>query len=332
MGTDEASELLYVTPELLATADQVMAQYDMKVTGMRFITAKPDKGGAIWRIETNRGPRSLKQLHRPAARSTFSVGAQEYLVAKGARVPAIVHTKDDKPYVERDGKLWIVTDWVEPLFPASKVDLAGAATLCHGLGEFHKLSRGYEPPPGSSKASRIYRWPKTYAKVLTKIDWFRHVARLYPEMPASPMLLTVVDQFEQQARDAVQRLQTSAYADLVARGEAYWGLAHQDYGWSNGQEGPGGVWIIDLDGVAYDLPIRDLRKLITGTMDDLGFWDVTWMKGMIEAYHEACPIEPGLFELMLIDMSLPNELYKNVKESVTKTCTPTPSVIRSKKR
>ena len=27
-----------------------------------------------------------------------------------------------------------------------------------------------------------------------------------------------------------------------------------------------GMWIIDLDGVAYDLPIRDLRKLISGTM------------------------------------------------------------------
>ncbi len=81
--------------------------------------------------------------------------------------------------------------------------------------------------------------------------------------------------------------------------------------------GEGGIWIIDLDGVAYDLPIRDLRKLITSTMDDMGVWDVTWMKAMIQAYHQANPIEHDLFQVLLIDMALPNEFYKNVKRNVS---------------
>jgi hypothetical protein len=80
--------------------------------------------------------------------------------------------------------------------------------------------------------------------------------------------------------------------------------------------GPGGVWIIDLDGVSYDLPIRDLRKLIASTMDDRGTWDLTWIRGMIDAYHQANPIEPDLYQVMLIDFSLPNEFYKNVKDVV----------------
>jgi len=83
--------------------------------------------------------------------------------------------------------------------------------------------------------------------------------------------------------------------------------------------GPGGIWLIDLDGVSFDLGIRDLRKLITSTMDDMGVWDVTWMKGMIDAYSQANPIEPDLFQVLLIDMSLPNEFYKHVKGSVSKT-------------
>lgn len=95
----------------------------------------------------------------------------------------------------------------------------------------------------------------------------------------------------------------------------YW-IFHQDYGWSNGQMGPGGVWIIDLDGVAYDLAIRDLRKLITSTMDDMGVWDPWFMKGMIDAYNKSCRIEPDLYQVLLIDMALPNEFYKHVKEMV----------------
>ena len=76
------------------------------------------------------------------------------------------------------------------------------------------------------------------------------------------------------------------------------------------------MWIIDLDGVAYDLPIRDLRKLITGTMADLYRWDATWVREMIKSYHEANPISSQLYDILMIDLSAPNEFYKNVKEVV----------------
>jgi CotS family spore coat protein len=306
-----------VPPEVEALAQKVMSRYNMKVNNMTLITAKSDKGGAIWKIDTNHGPRSLKVLHRAPERSLFSVGAQEYLVKQKARVPALIPTKKGKQrYTQAGGKLWIVTDWEESLIPASKIDLTGAQELCYGLGEFHRLSRGYVEPKGAYHASRLYRWPKTYDKVLTKIGWFRTIAQTYSDLPASRTLLQVVDKYEEQARQAIQLLEQSPYTQLTQRGEAQWGLVHQDYGWSNGQPGRGGIWIIDLDGVAFDLPVRDLRKLITSTMDDMGMWDVTWMRGMIDAYSKACPIESELYEVLLIDMALPNELYKNIKEIV----------------
>jgi spore coat protein SA len=306
----------FVPPEVEAFAQQVLTHYNMNVHTMTLITSKPDKGGAIWRIETDKGPRSLKLLHRRPSRSLFSIYAQKYLVAKGARVPALISTKQGNDYVEAGGKLWIVTDWIEPLYPAAK-DLEGMKKLCYGLGEFQRHSRGYVPPKGAEKASRIKRWPSAYQKMIMKMNWFRAIAKAYSEMPASSVLLSVLDKYEQQAKDALTRLMNSNYSRLISREENSWGIVHQDYGWSNGQIGPdGNVWIIDLDGVAYDLPVRDLRKLITSTMDDMGYWDVQWMKETIAAYHEAYPIEPEVYEILLIDMALPNEFYKLVKEMV----------------
>ncbi|MCL6597577.1 MAG: CotS family spore coat protein [Alicyclobacillus macrosporangiidus] len=305
-----------VPPEVAELAEKVLSRYDMRVRGMTLITAKSDKGGAIWKLDTDRGPRSLKLLHRAPERSLFSVGAQDYLVGKGARVPQLIETTKGRLATEAGGKLWIVTEWVEPLAPVSKTDLSGAQQLCYGLGEFHRLSRGYVEPSGAAHASRLYRWPKTYAKILNKISWFRTLAQTYSDIPASRALLAAADRYEAQAQEALVRLQQSPYNQLVARSEPEWGLVHQDYGWSNGQWGPGGLWIIDLDGVAFDLPIRDLRKLIASTMDDMGVWDVGWMRGMVEAYADACPIEPELFQVLLIDLALPNEFYKNVKEVV----------------
>ncbi|WNF35709.1 CotS family spore coat protein [Bacillaceae bacterium IKA-2] len=295
-------------------AQQVVTHYDMNVSQMEVITTKADKGGLIWKIDTDKGPMSLKILHRRPTRSLFSLGAQEYLVVeKKAKVPPIIKTKTGENFVEMGGKLWFVAEWIEPLEQVGK-DLEGAKLLCGAIGEFHQLSKGYTPPNGAEKASRLYRWPKTYKKMVKKMDWFRDVAKAYPEMQASSTILAVIDMFEDQARNALQLLEQSSYYELAARGNKEWGLVHQDYGWSNGQRGADGMWIIDLDGVAYDLPIRDLQKLISGTMDDLGCWDFTWAKGMIDAYHETNPIEDGIFEILLIDMSLPNLFYKNVKE------------------
>ncbi len=304
---------MWVPPEVDAFAEQVMACYDMKVQEKTLITAKSDKGGAIWKIETDQGPRSLKVLHRKPARSLFSVGAQDYLVKQGARVPELKETNDGMLYVEKGGKLWIVTDWIEPLTPASK-DLEGAQALCYGLGEFHRYSKGYTPPTGSERASRLYRWPDYYRKIVNKLDWFRNVTRAYLELPNSQTLLSAIDNYEREAQEVLSFLEQSSYAQMVAIGEESWGLVHQDFGWSNGQLGTGGLWVIDLDGVSYDLPIRDLRKLISSTMFDLGRWDVTWIQGMINAYHAANPLDLETYEVLLNDLAFPNEFYKHISE------------------
>ncbi|TGE31487.1 CotS family spore coat protein [Desulfosporosinus sp. Sb-LF] len=304
---------MWVPPEIDELAQRVITYYDMEVHERILITSKPDKGGAIWKIETDKGPRSLKVLHRKPIRSLFSVGAQDYIVKQGGRVPELKKTKEGALYVEGGGKLWIVTDWIETLTPASK-DLEGAQALCYGLGEFHRHSQGYIPPASSKRASRLYRWPAYYQKIIKKIGWFRQISKAYNDLPSSQTLLSHVEIFERQALDALSLLEQSSYAHMVSMGEEHWGLVHQDYGWSNGQLGSGGLWVIDLDGVAYDLPIRDLRKLISSTMDDLGQWDVTWIQGMIDAYHQANPLDVETYEILLNDLAFPNEFYKHIKE------------------
>lgn len=305
----------YIPPEIERVAQEVIAQYDMQVSEMTLITSKPDKGGAIWRIMTDKGPRSLKVLHREPRRSLFCVYAQQWLVEQGARVPALIKTKNGQLYVEAGQKLWIVTDWIS-LVPASKIDIEGAEALVFGLGEFHRASRGYVPPEFAQHKSRIHHWPKYYSKMIEKIGWMRDLAKAYPDAAGSGQLLSVVDQFEIQAKEALAKFENSSFRRMVAKGDPHWGLVHQDYGFSNGQVGEGGIWVIDLDGVAYDFPIRDLRKLITSMMDDMGVWDPAIMRRLIQAYHNANPIDRETYELLVIDMAFPNEFYKHIKEMI----------------
>lgn len=310
------AEDLYVPEYVEYIALAVLKQYDFSVSSMNVVATKPFKGGAIWKIETSEGPKGLKLLHRRPSRSIFSLGAQDYLVnVQNARVPAIVNTKTGQKCVQAGGKIWFVAEWIESLTPATN-DLEGAKQLCYGLGEFHRLSKGYVPPRNAEVSSRLFRWHRNYKKTVLKLDWLRNIAKAYDEMPASTSLLKVVDFVENQAKLVEENLQNSKYGELTKYGNEYWGLVHQDYGWSNGQLGTGGVWIIDLDGVSYDIPIRDLRKLVAGMMLDLGGWDVDWARQMIGAYHEANPISEDLYDLLIIDFSFPNEFYRNLKEII----------------
>ncbi len=306
----------YIPPEMDRLAELCLKQYDMVVRDKTMITSKSDKGGAIWKLNTNHGTRSLKVLHRTPKRSLFSVEAQQYLVSQGARIPQLIRNKKGELYCEFGGKVWIVSDWIDSLVPATKIDLSGAKALCFGLGEFHHHSKKYAPPSEAAFSSRVAKWPKHYAKMKTKMAWFREIATIYRDLPNAPRLLELVGRFEKQADEQLKLLQASDYDVMVRMGDSFWGLAHQDFGWSNGQLGDGGLWIIDLDGVAFDFPFRDLRKLISSTMDDMGVWDLQWIRGMIQAYHQGNPLSQQMYELLVIDLAFPNEFYKHVKEMV----------------
>ena len=199
--TNETTEAdkLHVPEYIQFIASAVLKQYDFSVRCMDVAATKPKKGGAIWKIETSEGPKSLKLLHRRPPRSIFSLGAQEYLCQQKARVPAIVKTNTGEKCVLAGGKIWFVAEWIESLTPAPK-DLDGAKKLCYGLGEFHRLSKGYRPPSNAESASRVGNWEKKYRKILLKMDWFRHIAQAYHDLHGKQSMLRAVEYFEKQAQ------------------------------------------------------------------------------------------------------------------------------------
>ena len=78
---DETIHHEFFVPDYITQmAEKILEYYSFSVNSMEVVTTKSDKGGAIWKLETSVGPKSLKLLHRRPTRSMFSLGAQEYLV------------------------------------------------------------------------------------------------------------------------------------------------------------------------------------------------------------------------------------------------------------
>src|SRR5690606_31924983 len=90
-------------------------------------------------------------------------------------------------------------------------------------------------------------------------------------------------------------------------------LCHSDYGETNTiMTGPETMWVIDLDTVTYDLPIRDLRKVFESYLDP-GIDLTAALRRIIDTYTDFCPLPEEKLAVFLIDVQFPYKVYQNAK-------------------
>ncbi|NBI29900.1 CotS family spore coat protein [Chengkuizengella sp. YPA3-1-1] len=312
----EESNEYVLSPEeeqkLIQLADTIISNWDKKVNLIEVI-----QGGQmaiVWKVHTEEGPFCLKRIHRPEKKALFSIHAQDYLAKKGTRVPGIIPNKNGELYTKHGPFLFVVYEWIEGR-PFELTVTEDLQFIMRGLATFHIASVGYLPPPGVPVFKKLGRWPNHYIKRCQQMETWKLVAKQFPDDPFSQMYLKEIDPFIKEGIDTLRRLLESGYMDWVTQIEASPNLCHQDYGTGNtlldlDQQ----IWVIDLDTVSYDLPIRDLRKMIIPLLDTTGVWNEEQFNVMIEAYESVAPLTSEQKQIMFIDMLFPYELYDVIRE------------------
>ncbi|MGM0836813.1 MAG: CotS family spore coat protein [Bacillota bacterium] len=314
---NEASEEEYVlSPEeeqrLISLAETILKNWEVTVNQIEVV-----QGGQmalVWKIHTSEGPICLKRIHRPEKKALFSINAQNYLAMKGTRVPGIIPNKHGVLYTKHGPFLFVVYEWIEgrPFELTVQEDLE---FIMKGLAEFHTASIGYRPPDGIPIFTKLGRWPNHYIKRCQQMETWKIMAQTMPEDPFSQLYLAEIDSFIQEGRSTLARLKQSEYPAWVSELKGSPTLCHQDYGTGNSLLGNDGqIWVIDLDTVSFDLPIRDLRKMIIPLLDTTGVWDEEQFHIMINAYESISPLTEKQKEIMFIDMLFPYELYDVIRE------------------
>jgi spore coat protein I len=314
---EENEEEVYVlSPEeeakLVKLAEYIIGSWDVQVDRIEVI-----QGGQmalVWKIHTSNGPVCLKRIHRPEKKALFSINAQNYLAEKGARVPGIIRNKQNDLFTKQGPFLFVLYDWIE----GGVFDLAvdpDLEVVMKGLAEFHLWSEGYHPPEGIPVFKKLGRWPNHYIKRCQQMESWKIIAQNTPDNPFSQLYLQEIDYFIEQGRQTLDRLMKSKYVPWIEEQSANPTLCHQDYGAGNTVLGNDGkIWVIDLDTVSYDLPIRDLRKMIIPLLDTTGVWDEARFQLMMNAYESVNPLTSEQKEVMYIDMLFPYEMYDIARE------------------
>ncbi|AWC28955.1 MULTISPECIES: CotS family spore coat protein [Bacillus cereus group] len=298
--------------KLVALAETMIKHWDIDPTTIELI-----QGGQlalVWKIHTSNGAFCLKRIHRPEKKALFSIHAQDYLAKKGMHVPSIIPNKKNQLYTKHSPFLFVVYDWIEgrPFELTMKEDLE---MIMKGLADFHLASIGYKPPPGVPIFTKLGRWPNHYIKRFQQMEIWKNLSATLIDDPFSQMYLEEITPFITEAKHTYQRLLESEYGQWTEQLQSAPNLCHQDYGTGNSLLAPNNqIWVIDLDTVSYDLPIRDLRKMIIPLLDTTGVWNEDQFHIMINAYESVSPLTAEQKKIMFIDMLFPYELYDVIRE------------------
>lgn len=266
----------------------------------------------VLRVQAPDGPVAVKELHHDRDRSLFALAAQQHVAGRGGNVAPVLTARDGRLIVEAGGRLFAAARWLRGRRP-NPADRADWAAMVRGIALFHRASGGYTPPEGARVSSKLGRWPHLYDVMIRQLQECRDLLAVRLGTRAAAQLAPVFDHFIGRGLAARQRLEAAGYAgwcqQVAAAGN---NLCHQDYGAGNALITPAGPVVIDLDGVTFDLPSRDLRKLAYKVASQRG-WDPAVLGELLALYRSGAALAAQELEMLRCDLSFPHGFHGVVK-------------------
>jgi len=265
----------------------------------------------VWRVRTDQGWKALKWIGRKKDKAIFSIYAHRHMEEAGFPVSPITLSRKGELFLTHGNRIGFLTDWIDGQSPVREVDehwRLYIKTLC----DFHRTSEGFQVPQGVRLKSKLGGWPLDYRN---KIGHLRH---WYEEAEGKSdsyfrLYRDVIPGVIRQAEALFEQLVNSHYWAWVEELAVRPTLCHSDYGETNTiMTGSDAMWVIDLDTVTFDLPVRDLRKVFESYLDP-GIDLAAALGRIIDTYTEFVPLPQEKLEVFLIDVQFPYKVYQNAK-------------------
>ncbi len=304
--------------DLMELAENVLAEYGIRAYDMKVIQNEGLK--TLWRISHDSEVKCLKRLRHSLDKALFSVNGQRHIYNNGGNVPGVHLNSKGGEITDYGGQLFVLYDWVEGRDLNFDVS-ADLSLAVEGLAEFHKSSVGYRPPEKARVSYKLGKWPVHYDSMRKDMIEWKELSISSGSKMGYANYLKYAGSMIEMADMVLDAIRKSSY-DLITGMEFHQSpLCHQDYGKGNvlfsGQE----TYVLDLDGVTYDLPVRDLRKLIGKQAENRGRWRADIIESILEWYNRKNHLPGQYMELLKIDLLFPHWFYGEVKNLFKKNKT-----------
>jgi spore coat protein I len=280
---------------------RLMAEHYPHLAVDRLRIAQGDPVHTLWRVATPIGDVCLKRTSTPPEVLEFTTAAHEYMFRNGARVPELLPTAQGARFAMREGQTVTLSGWIQGS-PLVMDDAEPHLRLAvEALAHFHIASVGFQPPAGVAPRGALDGVPGRMEAGLATLRRWRERRPSSLESPGA------LDRMIAQGEAALDRLRASHYRAWVAEVAAGGGmLAHGLYRKGNALAMDDGAYILDLEHVAYGLPIEDLRAVILGWFRTQGRWVGDELRAILDRYSAQFPLSPAQRAVLRADLLFPH--------------------------
>jgi len=296
--------------DLITLAKNVLLNYNIDVDELNIIQNNGLK--TLWKFNYKNKTMCLKRLRHSLDRALFSVNAQIHVFNNGGHVPKIYLNNSKSPITEYNEQLFVLYEWIDGR-NLSFYDNSDFKIAMEGLANFHIASKGYLPPQGAKISSKISEYNKQYESMKSRMLKWKDESSLKLDNSSYKSYFETIDEIIEIADMAIKELNNSSYMELSNIDTSSCTLCHQDYGEGNVLFSGEHAYVIDLDGVTFDFPIRDLRKIIGKQMQKRGEWKIEILKNVLKTYEKNNKLSSAERELLRIDLLYPHWFFGEVK-------------------
>ncbi|MBZ9634506.1 CotS family spore coat protein [Clostridium sp. FP1] len=289
---------------------KVLLEYNISPQNLQTIQSKGLK--TLWKFTYKGTTLCLKRLKHSFEEALFSVNAQIYILNNGGNVPKIHPNSKGNSITQYNGQLFVLYSWIHgrDMNLENPKDLALAL---QALSKFHIDSIGYEPPIDAKISSKLGNWPNQYESMKNRMLKLKELCSQTPNNPSYFSYVNQLDPIIEICNKTINLINDSPYRSLCSIDQKDSCLCHQDFGTGNVMLSNEGATVIDLDGVTYDLKVKDLRKIIGKRMMKFNDYSIKNIEDILKYYETNTTLTPEQKKVLKIDLMFPHWFFGLVK-------------------
>lgn len=283
--------------------DNVLWEYDLPAEKVKEV-----KGG--YKVETDDGRMLVKVARSTPEALNLAREAVSYLISRGfRRVAPIRSTKYGDAYVEVDGHLYYLTDWISgkecqlEKFPQLQDAIAT-------LAQMQAAAVGFIPPPSPGR-EKWHTWPERYQNRIGEIEECREVVeRKDYGSDFDSLFITEAERFIEQGRFSLHLLDLADYQAQVEESRREGGICHRDFvGRNLIRNRKKEVFVVNFDNCQLDLRVFDLGRLMARVLPRY-YWDIELAVNLLSIYEDISPLRPEELLILLSYLNFPQKLWR----------------------
>ncbi|MDF2592901.1 MAG: cotS2 [Clostridia bacterium] len=284
--------------------NEVLAHYNFEVLDVINENYKEKKG--VWWIKTPVGDKILKKVSCSEQTLKFLLSAVNHLTKNGILIPTVNRTNAGSDYVIINDVCFTLTDAIHGNNPSydSPKELE---IVVKELAKFHKASAGFSILDDLKPKEHLGTWIEGYTKLLEEMnEIYKEEVQSGGNTPIGEMVIAEFPYFFDRAQQVIDFLKGQEYKNWIDKMSEIGCLCHQDFAAGNLILTSWELYVIDTDSITYELPARDIRKLINKIMKKAEKPSAELLKTIIEHYQSVNPLTFAEWEVVKHDLMFPH--------------------------